>query len=61
MIKKNKTPAHIFIFPLMPKNCPKCEMANPPSAIYCGYCGNAFPVTRIRQSDDVTRNSDRTH
>ena len=60
MKKNNSKPGHYFIFPLVPKNCAICGGSNPPCAKYCGDCGSSFIITRIRQSDDVTRKGDRT-
>lgn len=41
-MKKINKPTHFFIFPLVPKNCPICERANPLSAKCCAYCGSSF-------------------
>lgn len=42
------------------KKCSLCNKLNPENAEYCAYCGSSLVITRMRQSDDSTRKSDRT-
>ena len=42
------------------KRCNSCNKINPSNADFCQFCGNCLVITRVRQSDDITRNGDRT-
>lgn len=57
--------AHNYMYELkypiaISKECSICKNLNPENADYCCYCGSSLVITRVRQKDDVTRNSDRT-
>ena len=42
------------------QTCSVCGKLNLENADFCCYCGSSMNITRMRQQDDVTRNSDRT-
>jgi len=63
MREKTNKPMHIFIFPLVPKNCPICKRNNPLSAKCCAYCGNPFSSPDLlhgKRGDSNHPKSDRT-
>ncbi|MCD6573074.1 MAG: zinc ribbon domain-containing protein [Thermoplasmata archaeon] len=43
------------------KQCSVCGKLNPEDAKFCAYCGTTLDIiSRFRQSDNNTRNNDRT-